>query len=630
MNITMIDTGLNVASICSKCYSLIRMAEVREQPINVPQVKKDLLTPRGISKTHDPEGRSALASTILGARKEGRSTRDSITGKEQERAGMVGAFSELQPHEEQTAAELTERLNTKLVKLKGKLGLGDKKVSELEAQLAGTRTERGILSDQAVQVAHEIEELKQKQGDIPDPKELLKAYYEKQETQPLTTQGKRELLVPEVLSSLSTEEYIALWRRLNPYFLTHVTRQGFRDHNAMIYHSGGLQEFHSGFVNVLSDEKQLRPPVVIHHGLRTRDEASVRTYLSRWVLEAPNPQEAQERFDQLLHFTFAAAPRYPDETAVHLATQIVADEFYGGERGNEIFFTYPSDVIASQYNFAFNGWEKDFTKPQSETKWNDVFVWPNTLDNPGIPVDAGVVFLPETTLVDPNTGSKYASEVKIIDGREQRVLVEDAKLVNRFRGWAVNLNDDSPVSKALSDYKKESSRNGDTETTRRVLSEILSQELQGLGFSEDAIAVFVRDFNVNLAQRSLVEERLTAGLRESNSNWKRAENPIPAKDYWESYFTKYTDLKPKHIIYYDGDPTTAIYDFQQKNDIGRADTSDTEGQLLGFDDHHVKLIPSGEMVVEQDPRAMVGYRELVEMGNKIIADYYKGPSGVAA
>lgn len=537
---------------------------------------------------------------------------------------MVGQFDESYTEEQQAARDLALRREERLVKLKRKLHIGDKKVSELETQLEGVRSGRSTLGNQAEATAYQLEELKQRQAEIPDPKELLKAYYEKQETQPLTNPEKRELLVPEVLESLSTEEYIALWRRLNPYFLSHVTHQGFRDHNAMFYHSGGLQQFHEGFVSVLGDEKQLRPPLAIN-GLRTRDEVSVRAYLNRWVLEAPNQQEAEDRFNKLLHFSLASAPHYPDKTAVHLATQLVADEFYGGERGNEIFFLFPSDIIASQYNFAFNGWEKDFTKPQSETKWNDVFVWPVTVDNPGIPVDTGFVFLPENTPVDPDTGSKYASEVRIIDGKEQRVLVEDTNLVNTFQEWARNLNDESPVAKALAEYKSVETH-GEEDVQRRtrgVLSEVLTQELQKLSFSDDAVKAFVQKFNVNLIIRSLDEKILVEDLREAGANWKRAENPVPSKDYWELYFTRHPDLKPKHLIYYNGGPTTAIYEFQQKNNIGRADTSETEGELLGFTDHHVIInSETGDMVVKQDPRAIVGYKELVEMGNKIIAGHY--------
>ena len=196
---------------------------------------------------------------------------------------------------------------------------------------------------------------------------------------------------PELLAGLTLEEYIALWRRLNPYFLSHVTRQGFRDHNEMIYHSAGLEEFHNGFVNIMEDDRLLRPPIFLS-GLRNRDKESVKQWLiDHRIFEAENIEQAKERLDHLLNHHLASAPKYPDKNAVHFAAQIVADDYYGGERNNEIFFIFPSDVLASQYPFAFNGWEKNFTKPQSEIKWNDVFVWPN-IDNPGIPIDAGIVF----------------------------------------------------------------------------------------------------------------------------------------------------------------------------------------------------------------------------------------------
>ena len=100
----------------------------------------------------------------------------------------------------------------------------------------------------------------------------------------------------------------------------------------------------------------------------------------------------------------------------------VGDNFYGGERGNEVFFVYPSDVLASQNDYSFNGWQKDFTKMQSEDKWNGVFVWPQDMNNPGISVDAGVVFLPGNIPVDPETGSKYASALKTVESEEKRVM----------------------------------------------------------------------------------------------------------------------------------------------------------------------------------------------------------------
>ena len=59
------------------------------------------------------------------------------------------------------------------------------------------------------------------------------------EEMPSPEEKKAELTF-EKMAELSTEEYLELWKHLNPFYVTHVTRQGVRDHNSMIYHSGGM------------------------------------------------------------------------------------------------------------------------------------------------------------------------------------------------------------------------------------------------------------------------------------------------------------------------------------------------------------------------------------------------------
>ena len=290
-----------------------------------------------------------------------------------------------------------------------------------------------------------------------------------------------------------------------------------------------------------------------------------------------------------------------------------------------MFFIYPSDVLASQHNFAFNGKEKDFTKPQSETKWNDVFMWPSTLDNPGISVDAGIVFLPETAPVDPTTGSKYASEIKVVDGIEKRVMVEDTALVGSFVEWAKGLNEQSPVKQIFADYQNE--RNYYSRQNKEHACLIaFSQELQQIGFAPDASVALGSEIMSTLYWKpELNDEILNNVVKESGAHWKRAENTVPAKEYWESYFQKNPTLRPKHIQYYDGSPTSAVYEFQQKNGIGAADTSKTEGNLLGFDDHHDTLTETiGGMSDENlNQKGMRGYKELVDTATKIIENHYK-------
>lgn len=409
------------------------VTEPSEKPWQtIEQIKQTLFDPHIISKKHDHEGRMATASEITRRRHESQSLRVDIGGRENTLAQIEQQTSVLSALKAEKIIVLEQRTENVLVRLKSILNIKDRSVGALETEIGSLTTEIETLVTQTEEARMELAMLRQPQENIPDPRKLLEAYYEKMETVPLANTEKRELLKPEMLVELSTEEYIALWRRLNPHFLSHVTRQGFRDHNAMVYHSAGLQEFHNGLVSVLEDEKILRPPIAVHEGLRSRDEATVKRFLDDWVLQAENEEEAKDRLNRLLHFSFATAPKYPDQTAVHFAAQIVADGYYGGERNNESFFIYPSDILASQHHFAFNGWEKDFTQPQSETKWNDVFIWPSSVDNPGVLVDAGMVFLPETTLVDPETGSKYTSEMRTAEGEEKRVMIEDEKLISAF------------------------------------------------------------------------------------------------------------------------------------------------------------------------------------------------------
>lgn len=585
-----------------------------EPKINIEQVKKELTDPRTISKKTDPEGRTETARAILEARANARSTSEDISQKEQRVQQIAELTTDLYKRERQKTEALTKRLENVVVRVKKLVGVGDTQASGLQTELEEIKAERDALYSETWTAEKELEGLKQEQTEIPNPKQLLDAYYERMSTQPLSNEQKRELLKPDVLASLSTEEYVALWKRLNPHFLSHVTRQGFRDHNGMFYHSAGMQDFHSGFVGVMEDGGLLRPPMAIRE-LKKRDEASVREWLGDWVLGQETEEQAKQKLDSLLHFHLASAPKYPDKTAVHFAAQLVADSYYGGESSNEVFFIYPSDVLASQHAFAFNGWGKDFTRPQSETKWNDVFIWPDTVDNPGVPIDAGMVFLPKSTPVDPETGSKYASEVKVVDGQEKRVMVEDTELVGAFVEWGKKLDDQSPIRQAFNTYKEERNYYRQQELSKDCFV-VCVNELQGLGFGTDASAALASELIGDMYYReSYDDEVLLHVITGSGAQWKRAENTVPSKEYWESYFAKNPDLRPKHVQYYDGDPTTAVLEFQQQNGIGKADTSKTEGQLLGFDDRHVTDM-------QNDPRSNIGYDELVATADKIIKEHY--------
>lgn len=541
-------------------------------PIEIQQAKKNLLDRRTISKNNDQEGRENLASQLREKRRE----RDAL-------------------HQDiaTTQTELDDRQSNLLVKLKTKLNIPDKQIQELEA----TKLEHGM-----------------KDESLSDTRKMVEAYYEKVAETPLTNQEKRDLLKPEALAQLSTDEYVALWKRLNPQYLSHVTKQGFCDHDVMVYHFGEPARLHTDFTDIAKDEKCIRPKLALNF-FRKRDYASVKTAMEELVFpNARNEAEAMINFDRILHWSIQKdiAPAYADHTSVHFASMIIPEDYYGAETGNDIFFIFPTDVLASQYDFAFNGRYKDLTTIANTKEWNDVFVWPNSIDDPGVSLDAGFVFLPENTQVDPLTGSKYATEIKLIDGKEVRVVVEDTQLVDKFLEWSRDLHKNIQLLRLAQQYFVNRDEKADDE-----LGRIFKHELLQLGFTEDAVSDLIpnlkRDFI--LWGKDATKETYRKLVLGSSSKFKRAENTISAKEYWERYFTKYPDLKPKHIVYYDGDPTTAIYQFQRKNGIGKTDTSNYDGQFLGFEDHHVTDMTN-------DPRANMGHQELVSLGNRIIKEHY--------
>lgn len=186
--------------------------------------------------------------------------------------------------------------------------------------------------------------------------------------------------------------------------------------------------------------------------------------------------------------------------------------------------------------------------------------------------------------------------------------------MKKFETWVNELTSESPVIKVIKDAWER------TDSSR--FDSVLRDEMQKIGVPEESVGSLLymsrlsQDlFGFKEEYSTVIKNECVKDFKDSSAKYKRAENTITAKEYWEDYFSKNPDLKPKHIIYYDGDPTRAIYKFQQKNGIGSADTSRVDGQLLGFDDHHVTDMRS-------DPRANAGHQELVDLGNRIIKEHF--------
>lgn len=438
------------------------------------------------------------------------------------------------------------------------------------------------------------------------------------------------LLTDDVVASLSLPEFIAMWRRLDPRYLSHVVRQGVRDHYAMFYHSAGMGEFHDGMRALLDDEQTLRPPMIASHGLRDRSPESVKRFLMSWVLQAPSAEEAHERLHRMLHDGLASAPPYPDKTAVHFAADEVADDYYGAETHNCPFLLFPAALVASRYPFGFNGREKTFDR-QSERKWNDVFVWADK----GIPCDLAIVFLPLSTRVDPRTGSRYRLNPAV--GAEPQTVVLDEELPRRFREWGKSLGEPGGLGQALREYTSSNSNGRRTRAPHPRLFECVRQALNEIGV-ERLDACFLADAIILYAARSIIQEGEGLGddaehfIKRHHLGYARAEHTISAKEFWEAHFSRYPEQRPKRVVYYDGDPSDAVLRFQQEHNI---DTNigvsewnrlgdgigyyrkpkPTEPPLLGFDQNYVADMWA-------DARVWKGLPELKDLSRTIIDSYY--------
>lgn len=513
-----------------------------------------------------------------------------------------------QQEELEFSNKLTSRFETIQSKILSKFG-EDKRHKYLEGRVEIAQTTVGQLEIDIRNLESEIQENNASLEQIVENKNNLKnkieTFYDETSYDFLTPEQKKELFKADNLKKLNTAEYMELWRAGSPYFLAHVTRQGFRDHFSMMWHSGGINTFQEGLVNVLSDEKSLQSPFYIN-GLRLDDEDKFTEVLQNAnILSKQTPEEALMAFENFINFGLADAPKFADKTAIHLSAESVLDSHYGGERGNETFFIFPADFIASQHSFAFNGKEKDFTKRQSEKTWNDVFVWAND----GINLDAGLVFLPEKTAVDPKTGSKYASK-EAADG--SLTMIEDPEAINKLQQWWTK-------NKLLFKEMWDNAQDSDFYSSGREKQYFWDSvffKLKDLGYQADVLdgeAAAILTSNLSNSTEELSPEDINTFLQASNLKFALPEKTVPAKEYWENYFSTHPDQKPKHIIYYNGNPTDAISEFLESENIT---PKKDNPPLLGFDDNHVTDM-------KNDPRANPHYEETISMAKKLIDRHFK-------
>lgn len=471
---------------------------------------------------------------------------------------------------------------------------------------------------------------------IDDEWDSLKNYeQEEADTLPSPEEKINELSF-ESLSNLSTEEYLELWKTLNPFYTTHVTRQGIRDHNFMMEHSGGIGAFHDSFKAILKDNKELCSPAEATYNLPANfTEDDVAEVLEECVFSSNKydgltPEQIIDTLPMNMR-GFSSSDPWCNRNAIHMAQHTVLDQIYGGENNNEVFFVFPTDVIASQCRFG-GSMHQGLNTAQvvRERQWNDMFVWP---ESGRIPVDAGLVFLPKNQIVDRETGSKYATEeVQDEQGNIAIVPKIDEERIDRFKQWLKSFSEESPEAIAIE-------KDGDSEPIRRTLTEIgIPQEcLDGMVEYDNIIDLFNLAKGESFILLNPEEEELPYDERldllahryllRKNANLKDTENPITAEEYWENYFKEHPEQKPAHIVYYDGNPSEAVKEFLKEQNIieeiddgnyyreevlkendheqqitGPGDTVERDGRMLGFESHFVRDMSEDEKMQSEHQR----------------------------
>ncbi len=416
----------------------------------------------------------------------------------------------------------------------------------------------------------------------------IDSFYEREKRRWAETPYSKEevsaLFTEEHLASLSTEEYGLLMRRFPSEMVTHVTRQGIRDHNGMAYHFEGKSEFHDGFEKML-ETGRLHAPLAVALAEAQKQDALI-GLIGREVGGPPqNRKQALEALDRELY-------RYPDRNAAHFAAEEVADHFYGSERGNEIFVAYPSAFIASQYRF------QNRLTAGNETMHNDVSVWDK--EQKGMDLDAGLVFIPKDARVDAATGSRYhLTPDKEPKPNEAIPLIkqwinrpEFVPLAERMTEALAGIHEsDIPSPDAWDSLKEHSFKTRGEKVAETMIP--LREELKAMGITDVRLQSALLSygaffsFAIGLGKddaEHAIEEAIDSLLEQEGIRFVEAKDAISSEEYWERYFAKHPDRRPSKIIYYKGaDPSLALRVWKKQNGLSLK----AEDETLGFAEHQV-------------------------------------------
>lgn len=478
------------------------------------------------------------------------------------------SVNELAESKETALDEIKERSSQETTTLENTFAQSAQGLGATPEEIAPVTEQIGQLEVQKEQIVEVARQQIENVAHTETPQEAHEAPTEKENLaeKPYSKEDIIKEFSVEHLESLSTEDYIKLLQRFPGEMMTHVTRHGIRDHADLGNHKAGLGEYHDSFQTILQ-KKELRSALGIYLQ-KFSEEDAVSKFLK--LKECDSRNAALGRISGRFNTGLIGDPRaFADSSAVHLAAESVADKTYGGESGNEIFFAFPSVMVASQYEFSGN-------LSASGTN-NDHYVWPDI--DKGLSVDSGIAFIPEDAMVTLEKGSKYEldqdNRTKPIEGIQEVLNArfgEKPGFVQAFIQKSYKYNDLPENEKNEAIYKILDEFGIRDDKTKEILSDSdLVEKLSKIWGMENEKDEY---------EKILTEHFQGKGL----SPYKLAENPVSSKEYWEDYFQKNPESRPKHIVYYSGgNPTKAMNEWRQQNGItikdGRPDMGFPENEV---------------------------------------------------
>ncbi|MDB5264780.1 MAG: hypothetical protein JWN64_351 [Parcubacteria group bacterium] len=411
-----------------------------------------------------------------------------------------------------------------------------------------------------------------------EPKRLLDEFYSKEKQRWAESTGNPEEMqkafTEEHLASLSMEDYALLLKRFPSAMVTHVTRQGIRDHTGMFEHTKGKGEYANGFMQMMQDGK-LKSSLAITAMEHGKEEAVAKALK---LDKAESRDDAEKRLETSLSSAFDG---YADRAAVHVATEEVADKYYGSEKSNEIFIAFPSAHIAAEHRFIGK------LSEGGDTKNNDTWILSDSELDRGMNINAGIVFIPAEAQVDSETGSRYALDEhkQPIENEEVKNNIDTLLDSDDFYAWLDTYDDRKDNHEAAAQILKDRFGVQDPKLQQAVLRNSRNAEDFGK---------YYRDSGPEDVKRRK-QEVADSIIESSGTRFKEAENTVSSQDFWESYYTKYPEQRPSKVEYYKGgDPTAALLNWKERHglinsgtessyDLGRRIDSVEEYQSEGKD-----------------------------------------------